>query len=155
VIVHVDVSSPVPVFEQLRSQIERIVLAGQLGPGDRLPTIRDLANDLGLARGTVNKVYDALAADGLVETRGRHGTFVREAPDATADPGAVSARVDLGAAADGLALVVVQLGLGDTEAYLALRTALDRLRSDDRLSGPAAVGPSATDQPAAGERGRR
>ena len=58
-IVHIDTESAVPVFEQLRSQIERLIASGQLRPGSKLPPIRQLATDLNLARGTVNKVYDA------------------------------------------------------------------------------------------------
>ena len=60
-IVQVDSASPVPVFEQLRAQIERLIVSGQFAPGAKLPPIRHLAADLGLARGTVNKVHDALA----------------------------------------------------------------------------------------------
>lgn len=120
-IVHLDARSVVPVFEQLRSQIERMIASGQLRPGTRLPPIRQLAGDLGLARGTVNKVYDALARDGLVETAGRHGTIVLT-------PGrARTSSADLAAAADTLALVARQLGVGADEAHDALDDALRRL----------------------------
>ncbi len=119
-IVHVDTDSPTPVFEQLRSQIERLVVSGQLRPGTRLPPIRQLAGDLGLARGTVAKVYDVLARDGLVETAGRHGTVVLEVP-----PTAARAS-DLEAAADTLALVTRQLGLSASAAHRALDAALVR-----------------------------
>ena len=90
-IVHVDPASPVPVFEQLRGQIERLVVTGILAPGAALPTIRDLATDLGLARGTVARVYDELARDGLVETRGRHGTRVLGPGRRQADAGELDA----------------------------------------------------------------
>lgn len=120
-IVHLDTRSMVPVFEQLRSQIERMIASGQLRPGTRLPPIRQLAGDLGLARGTVNKVYDALARDGLVETAGRHGTIVM------APSRASTSSADLAAAADTLALVARQLGVGDDEAHAALDDALRRI----------------------------
>jgi GntR family transcriptional regulator len=120
-IVHVDTRSPVPVFEQLRSQIERLIASGQLRPGSKLPPIRDLATDLGLARGTVNKVYDALAREGLIETAGRHGTIVLDGSKVT------TAASDLSAAADTLALVVRQLGLDDDAAHRALERALRRI----------------------------
>lgn len=121
VIVHIDSQSALPVFEQLRSQIERLIASGQLRPGMKLPPIRQLSNDLGLARGTVNKVYDALSREGLVQTAGRHGTIVLDNPTTrtTAD--------DLAAAADTLALVVRQLGLDDPTAHAALDEALRRL----------------------------
>lgn len=119
-ILHVDQESAVPVFEQLRVQLERLIASGQLRPGSRLPTIRDLAADLGLARGTVNKVYETLARDGWVQAAGRHGTVVleRTAPAATVD--------ELRAAAETLALVTRQLGAGHEQAHAALDEALRR-----------------------------
>lgn len=120
-IVHLDAASPVPLFEQLRSQIERLIVSGSLRPGAKLPPIRHLASDLGLARGTVNKVYEALARDGLVETAGRHGTIVLDGARAT------TTADDLAAAADTLAVVVRQLGLADDAAHRALDGALRRL----------------------------
>lgn len=113
-IVHVDPVSPLPVFEQLRAQVERLIVSGQLAAGAQLPPIRQLASDLGVARGTVNKVYDTLARDGWVETRGRHGTVVLDAPH----PPAASA--DLDAAAETLVLVARQLGLAATDAHAAV-----------------------------------
>lgn len=120
-IVHLDTGSVVPVFEQLRSQIERLIASGQLRPGTKLPPIRQLATDLGLARGTVNKVYDALAREGLVETAGRHGTIVLDVSHAS------TSRDDLAAAADTVAVVTRQLGLDDAAAHEALDEALRRL----------------------------
>ncbi len=119
-IVQVDPSSPVPIFEQLRAQIERLIASGQLAVGDSLPPIRHLAADLGLARGTVNKAYEALARDGLVVTAGRNGTTVRRRGSRS------TTSADLADAADGLALVVRQLGLADADAHAALDVALGR-----------------------------
>lgn len=119
-IVHIDAKSAVPVFEQLRSQIERLVASGQLRPGTKLPPIRQLASDMGLARGTVNKVYNALAQDGLVETAGRHGTIVLDSSSLTASA------TDMAAAADTLAVVTRQLGLDAAAAHKALDEALGR-----------------------------
>ena len=117
-IVHVDSNSAMPVFEQLRVQIQRMISSGQLEPGSKLPPIRQLANDLQLARGTVNKVYEALARDGLVRTAGRHGTVVLDIPKP------ISSTNDLAAAADTLALVARQLGLDNAAAHRALDAAL-------------------------------
>ncbi|NMM22031.1 MAG: GntR family transcriptional regulator [Phycicoccus sp.] len=120
-IVHLDTRSPVPLFEQLRAQIERLIASGQLRPGTKLPPIRHLATDLGLARATVNKVYDALARDGLVETAGRHGTIVLDGS------GVTTTATDLSAAADTLVVIAHQLGLDPTAAHRALDEALRRL----------------------------
>ena len=121
-IVHIDSQLALPVFEQLRSQIVRLISSGQLRPGMKLPPIRQLSNDLGISRGTVNKVYDVLSREGLVQTAGRHGTIVLDKPTAIGTTGD-----DLVAAADTLALVVRQLGVDNTTAHAALDEALRRL----------------------------
>ena len=72
----VDPDSPVPPFEQVRTQIADLIAAGLMLPGDRLPTVRALAADLGLASNTVARAYKALEAGGLVEAHSRAGTRV-------------------------------------------------------------------------------
>lgn len=72
----IDHSSDVPPFEQVRSRLATQVVEGELPAGTRLPTVRALAEQLGLAVNTVAKAYRALEADGVIETRGRAGTFV-------------------------------------------------------------------------------
>jgi len=79
-ILEVDARSPVPPYEQLRLHVTALVLAGELRAGDRLPSIRQLANDLGLAGGTVARAYRELESDGIVTTHGRHGTVVQGPP---------------------------------------------------------------------------
>ena len=66
-----------PVYRQIADQIRADVAAGRLRPGDRLPPIRALARQLGVNRDTVALAYDALAADGMVESTVGRGTFVR------------------------------------------------------------------------------
>lgn len=72
----VDPRSPVPPFEQLRVQLLEQVQSGELAFGAKLPTVRRLAEDLGLAPGTVARTYRELEQDGIIQTRGRNGTFV-------------------------------------------------------------------------------
>lgn len=72
----VDPNSSQPPFDQLRSQIIDSVRDGRLAPGSRLPTVRDLAGQVGLAVNTVARAYRELETAGIVETRGRFGTFV-------------------------------------------------------------------------------
>jgi DNA-binding transcriptional regulator YhcF (GntR family) len=86
VTLEVDPSSPVPPYEQLRQQITALVLAGALARGDRLPSIRQLANDLGIAGGTVARAYRELETDGVVATHGRHGTVIEGPPRGPAPP---------------------------------------------------------------------
>jgi len=78
----IDPASPTPPFEQLRAQLLAQMQAGELAAGARLPTVRQLASDLGLAPGTVARAYKELEASGAIETRGRAGTVVAWSADA-------------------------------------------------------------------------
>lgn len=75
-IVEVDTASPVPPYEQIRAQISELAESGQLAEGDRLPAIRQLAGDLGIAAGTVARAYHELEIAGIVISRVRHGTTI-------------------------------------------------------------------------------
>src|SRR5262245_55669532 len=72
----VDIDDPLPQFEQLIAQIKAAVTAGVLKPGDDLPSIRQLANDLELNSKTVAKAYKLLERDSIIEAKGYRGTFV-------------------------------------------------------------------------------
>lgn len=78
----IDPKSAVPPFEQLRVQLVEQVGDGTLAPGAKLPTVRRLAEDLGLAANTVARSYRELESLGLIETRGRNGSFVAAHGDA-------------------------------------------------------------------------
>lgn len=86
VILEIDARSAMPPYEQLRQQVTALVIAGALPPGARLPAIRQLANDLGLAGGTVARAYRELESDEVVTTHGRHGTVVAGPPREPAPP---------------------------------------------------------------------
>lgn len=77
-----DLGSAVPPFEQIRSQVTELIATGALAPGTRLPTVRALAADLGIAVGTVARAYRELESAGFVESRRRHGTTVSGTPPA-------------------------------------------------------------------------
>lgn len=72
----IDIDNPVPQFEQLIEQIKAAVTAGVLKPGDALPSIRQLANDLELNSKTVAKAYKLLERDSIIEAKGYRGTYV-------------------------------------------------------------------------------
>jgi DNA-binding transcriptional regulator YhcF (GntR family) len=74
--ISIDHDSAVPPFEQVRLRIAELAATGELAAGHRLPPVRTLATDLGLAAGTVARAYRELEQAGLVETRGRAGTVV-------------------------------------------------------------------------------
>ena len=72
----VGVRSIIPISEQIRSRIADLIRAGRLPDGARLPTVRALASDLGVAVNTVNKAYAELDRDGLIVSKRRAGTRV-------------------------------------------------------------------------------
>jgi DNA-binding transcriptional regulator YhcF (GntR family) len=82
--VQVDPKANKPLFDQLRTQIIDGSRDGRLPPGARLPTVRELAAKLGLAVNTVARAYRELESAGIVETRGRFGTFVARVDPADA-----------------------------------------------------------------------
>jgi DNA-binding transcriptional regulator YhcF (GntR family) len=75
-VIVIDAGAPDPPYDQVKTQIAALVDSGELLPGDKLPTVRRLAADLGLAPNTVARAYRELEASGVVSTRGRGGTFV-------------------------------------------------------------------------------
>jgi len=77
-LIDLDPASDVPPYEQIRIQVRALILTGELEVGMRLPPIRQLAGDLGLAAGTVARAYQALDADGVVQSRGARGTTVAQ-----------------------------------------------------------------------------
>ncbi len=79
----IDIDDPVPVFAQLIAQIKQAVLCDTMRPGDALPSIRQLANDLDLNNKTVAKAYRLLERDSVIQTKGYRGTFIH--PEAKAN----------------------------------------------------------------------
>jgi DNA-binding transcriptional regulator YhcF (GntR family) len=116
-VIVVDGASPVPPFEQVRAQLAAQIADGELVPGTRLPTVRQLADDLGLAVNTVARSYRELEAAGLVETRGRGGTVVGTGGD--------QARDRLLAAAQHYAALTRDIGLTAEEALRMVGAALN------------------------------
>ncbi|MFG3049719.1 GntR family transcriptional regulator [Kitasatospora sp. NPDC048239] len=119
----VDPAAATPPYEQIREQIAEQARSGGLPTGLRLPTVRALAEQLGLAAGTVARAYRELEADGVVETHGRRGTLIAATGD-TAHRLAAAAATEyaerarrLGvSSADALAAVATALGLAYQEA---------------------------------------
>ncbi|UUU24213.1 GntR family transcriptional regulator [Streptomyces sp. DSM 40750] len=84
--VRVDTTSQVPPYEQIRAQLAALIVTGRLTEGERLPTVRQLATDLGLAPGTVARAYRELEAAELIRTRRGAGTRVAAPPTGPTRP---------------------------------------------------------------------
>ncbi len=115
-IVTIDPRSATPPFEQLRVQVRDAVASGALTGGAKLPTVRALAEELGLAVNTVARAYRELEADGIIETRGRAGSFVAPQGDPTERQAQDAARQ--------FADRIRRLGLADDAALALVRAAL-------------------------------
>lgn len=112
---HVDPDSWVPPFEQLRAGIAEQVRHGELPPGHRLPPVRRLAADLGLAPNTVARAYRELEQAGVVEGKGTRGTFVVGPP---------TGGDDLRAAAADYVRRATEMGASPQNALEVVRAAL-------------------------------
>jgi DNA-binding transcriptional regulator YhcF (GntR family) len=115
-----DPDSPLPPFEQVRAQLAAAIDRGSLQPSVRLPTVRRLADDLGLAVNTVAKAYRQLELAGLIETRGRQGTFVAGAPSAERASAVRAAQEFVGR--------MQELGIGEAEALAILHREIGQAR---------------------------
>ncbi len=122
-ILSVDPGRALPVYEQVREQIRRMVAAGTLSAGAQLPTIRQLATDLGLAKGTIARAYELLESDGVIASRGRKGSVVLEMVTASRE----QQTAGLDTAAEQLVVTARQLGATQSQVVEALRRVWDRL----------------------------
>jgi DNA-binding transcriptional regulator YhcF (GntR family) len=123
VIITVDPQSPTPPFEQIRIAIRQLVATGALPVGARLPTVRQLAADLGIAPGTVGRAFRELELEGIIESRGRHGTHVKSAPRR---PQAAAERVRrIRDAATAYAAIAAELAIDPDTAIDHVRHALN------------------------------
>lgn len=122
-IIRVLPESAVPPYEQVRAQIADAIENGALAAETRLPTVRQLAGDLGLAVNTVARAYRELETAGLVETRGRHGSFVAALDTKTRRQAVRATRT--------FAASMRRLGIGPSEILALLRRELaDELDGD-------------------------
>ncbi len=78
--------TPVPIYRQLDASLRRLILEGTLAPGQKLPSTRELAHELGVSRITVKSVYEQLVAEGYAVAKTGAGTFVSDGLDIEASP---------------------------------------------------------------------
>ncbi|WP_191563761.1 GntR family transcriptional regulator [Janibacter melonis] len=131
--VRIDDADPDPPFAQVRRQLARLVETGQIAHDERLPSVRGLAAELGVAPGTVARAYKELEADGVVRTRRGGGTRAWKPVDDRVD-------VHLRRSAATFVAEVAALGVTAHQA----RAAVDDAFSDRRDEhGPPSVPPTA------------
>lgn len=129
-IIRLDPTSAVPPYAQVQEQVATMIRSRVLPPDTRLPTIRHLANDLGVATNTVARAYRELEQAGLVLSRGRHGTVVM----APADAPIAEREQDVADAAAAYAIEANHRGLDLDQALDAVRTAFGGLNDQQRFT---------------------
>lgn len=77
-IIAIEDGSDIPIYQQIRNQIVLGISDGRLEPGEQLPTVRGLAEEIGINSMTVNKAYQLLKQEGYIITDRRNGAKVRE-----------------------------------------------------------------------------
>ena len=116
VMITIDPGAQEPPFEQIKEQVSAQRTTGEMPAGHRLPPVRQLATELGLAPNTVARAYRELEAAGVIETRGRHGSFI-------VGTGASAQKEGAAAAAEYVARIRA-LGLSDDDAVSLIHQAL-------------------------------
>ncbi len=84
-IIELNNTSDIPIYVQLRNQIVLGIGRGELKVGDHLPTVRQMAEDAGINMMTVNKAYNVLKAEGIIEIDRRHGAVISPKADNRAE----------------------------------------------------------------------
>lgn len=128
----VDMNNPTPPYEQVRREIVEQVRSGEIAPGDKLPAIRVLAGDLGLAAGTVARAYKLLEEAQIIVTRRGAGTTVAPGAVAACEKSAAATGRESGGVADpslvslfaGPVAQARTAGHGDVEILASVRAAL-------------------------------
>ncbi len=131
-----------PPYEQIRGQISALIAAGQLHPGASLPSVRQLARDLGVAPNTVMRAYNKLKDEGKVAMTLRRGVVVAaRAPTLTE----AERQTQLDAAVGQLLTAVRHLGLDARTIHVALDRGLDITRRGEQDVDARATSRATTD----------
>lgn len=84
--IQIEPQSDVPIYEQVTQQIMEVIARGEMKPGDTLPSVRNLAADLGVNMHTVNKSYHELEEKGIITIRAKSGAIIRSAGERALTP---------------------------------------------------------------------
>jgi GntR family transcriptional regulator len=126
----IEKGSAVPISRQIAQQVATLCAAGSLAPGERLPSVRELARDLAVNQNTILRVYERLVREGLLEMRQGQGTFVAADAKLHASPGQ---RARLIEELRQLARQALSLGLTGEEFHELASIALAELRAQHKV----------------------
>ena len=126
-LLRIEKGSSVPISRQIAEQIASLCAAGKLKPGDRLPSVRELARDLAVNQNTILRVYERLTGEGLLDRRHGQGTFVAD----TARRATAAHRKRLVEELRQLGRQALGLGLTRDQVHELLSSALDQLGAEE------------------------
>jgi GntR family transcriptional regulator len=127
--IEVDPRSGVPIYVQIVDQVRRAVGVGGLRPGEKLPTVRRLAEDLAVAPNTIVKAYNELQRMGLVESRPGVGTVVAASVEEVAREQRVE---EVFGRLRALVRDAAALGISEDELWASLDSEYERIPKDER-----------------------
>jgi GntR family transcriptional regulator len=130
-LLRIEKGSAVPISRQITGQIAMLCASGKLTPGQRLPSVRELARELAVNQNTILRVYERLVSEGLLEMRHGQGTFVAEGAKSNS---LASHRRQLTEELRQLAQQGISLGLSSEQIHDLLAKALDQLHSQTEAS---------------------
>ena len=128
-LLRVDPAAPEPLFGQIVRRVKEAVAAGELSPGDRLPSVRELARELAINPNTVARAYEALERDGVIVRRQGAGCFVTDRPSPLS---AAERRRRLRELARHAVTEAFHLGFDADAVEAAVRSELERVRFPER-----------------------
>ncbi len=128
-VLRVDPHDPLPIFRQIEAGILRLIASSAFAPGAPIPSVREMAQDLGVNPATVVRAYQALTEDGVLVVRRGEGTFVANAPPSLSKRERAAA---LREAALRYASAALTAGAGSEEAAQSLREAFQTLKTGGR-----------------------
>jgi GntR family transcriptional regulator len=131
VYIRVEKASSVPISRQIADQIRAQCLNRTLKPGDRLPSVRQLARELAVNQNTILRVYERLTGDGMLERRHGDGTYVADKPPTWR---LATQRKRFAEEVAQLARRGRMLGLDDDEMHTMVQDALDQMPAKEKSS---------------------
>ncbi len=131
-LIRIEASSGIPITRQIVDGVRTQCAAGNLRPGDRLPSVRELARQLAVNQNTILRAYERLTAEGVLELRHGEGTFVA---DFRAAPQLRREKTQLQEEADRLVRRAFALGLTEKETRELLADAFQRATKNPTTGG--------------------
>lgn len=109
------------VYLQVAEQLRKWVIIGKYGPGEQIPSVRQLALDAAVNPNTIQHAFSQLESEGIIESKGTLGRFVTEDPLKIAEAGKKEAKALVSSFVDGM----ISLSISEDDTYQLIKEAFD------------------------------